>query len=142
MTRTLYHFTKPEFWAQIRTAGVLIPRWPEGGSAPKTVHMTDSDNPDDLPWRFAEGRTVRMELRIPEAQAQRWVEWGELHVPPQFHQSLGIPVKTPEHPEGYISAWNQGSERWFVVTREVPAAEWGPVVDIETGQELWGAASA
>ncbi|MFF3654964.1 hypothetical protein [Streptomyces olivochromogenes] len=138
MTRTLYHFTKPEFWEQILASEVLEARWPGDGSAPKTVHMMESSDPEDLPWAFREGRTVRIELRIPEVDTRHWFGWARTNVPRNAFQSLGVPVWTPDDPD-YVNDRNLGSKHWYVVERAVPAAEWVSVVDIETDTVLWRA---
>ncbi|MGW6391243.1 hypothetical protein ACWFR1_12245 [Streptomyces sp. NPDC055103] len=138
MTRTLYHFTKPESWEQILAAGALEPRWPRDGSAPMTVHMMESTDPEDLPWGFRDGRTIRFELRIPEAEAHHWFGWAEVNVPPNAFQSLGVPVWTPDDPS-YVNDRNLGSKHWHVVEGAVSAAEWVSVVDIDTDKVLWPA---
>ncbi|MFD6936246.1 hypothetical protein ACFWAP_08855 [Streptomyces goshikiensis] len=138
MTRILYHFTKPESWAQILATGALEPRWPQDGSAPKTVHTMESNDPEDLPWAFRVGRTIRLEMRIPQADAHHWFGWAKVNVPPNAHHSLGVPVWTPDD-HAYVNHWNRGSKHWYVIQRDVPADEWVTAVDVETSEVLWRA---
>lgn len=138
MTRTLYHFTKPELWEQILATGALEPRWPKDRAAPQTVHVMQSRDPKDLPWAYREGRTVRFELRIPEAEAHHWFGWAKDNVPSNAHRSLGVPVWTPDD-HFYVNEQNLGSKHWYVIERAVPAAEWVAVMNIDTDKLLWRA---
>ncbi|GCD99780.1 hypothetical protein EHYA_07502 [Embleya hyalina] len=137
-TRTLYHFTKPTCLEQILATGVLEARWSADDSAPKTVHTMDSTAPEDLPWSFREGRTIRFELRIPEADTHHWFVWAKKadHVPANVFRSLGVPVWTPDNP-AFVSNQNLGSKHWYVIERQIPVAEWVEIVNIDTGTVIW-----
>lgn len=94
MAITLYHFTKPESWPSIEASGALEPGRPEAGPVPQVVHMTASEDPESLPWGHREGRTIRFELAIPEAEAHHWFKWAtrDNNVPEDRFESLGVPV--------------------------------------------------
>ncbi|MGW6704730.1 hypothetical protein ACWGDE_07545 [Streptomyces sp. NPDC054956] len=138
MAITLYHFTKPEHWPAIDASGCLEPRWgAAGGDVPKTVHLSDSQDRELLPWAFRADYPIRFQVQIPEADAHEWHPWGKKHVPSNAHQSLGIPVRRPDG--WHLSQWNQGSAHWRVVERLIPRLEWIEVVDLEHNTVLWKA---
>ncbi|MFI2370043.1 hypothetical protein [Streptomyces sp. NPDC018833] len=64
--------------------------------------MMESSDPEDLPWAFREGPTIRFELRVPKDETHHWFGWAKANLPANAFQSLGVPVWTPDNPS-YVS---------------------------------------
>ncbi len=135
----LYHFSKAEPWPAIRASRELRPLWTSSASkagAALTVHFSDSDDPQTLPWALMDSRPIRFAVEIPDDQALSWQEWGREFIEPEGWYSLGVKNKWAP-PEHALTSVNIGADHWFVSEHAVPASSWIEVVDLRDGSHLW-----
>jgi hypothetical protein len=133
--RLLYHFTARETLPSILSSRVLHTRTVIRHARPprsevSVLWLTDSADPgrgDDHGLGALDGdadkRAVRFTLSIPDAQ--HWPQWAaRRHVRRRVRRRLD-------------EAGGGLSQRWWVVARAVPEAEWVRVEDLRTGEALW-----
>lgn len=126
----LYHFT--DAWPEIKESDVILTSWARNGSA-QSVHLSQNDDAQTLPWGTLRDSRYRIAVDIPEADVLPWIPWARRYLPPEEQWSLAAPSSGVPIP----NQWNGQPDEWFISEHPISSERWVEVTDLRAGETVW-----
>ncbi|GAA3062762.1 hypothetical protein GCM10010448_52620 [Streptomyces glomeratus] len=93
------------------------------------MHLSISPDPASLPEKFG-ALPIRITVKVPDAEAHRWVPWAWRRLPPGAAETLTS------------TRFGGDPGAWYIIERSLPAAEWVEAVDLVSRVPLWPPSAA